>query len=96
MLPFAVSCANLPKPLAIDTSPTVIQRQIYPRPAPVATPDVRVKVLIDSGNAYFGFAADDYIDFAAWLENVTHFIKSQSAVIDAYEREAVNHNAERK
>ena len=42
---------------------------------------------------FYGFDENDYLDFAQWLQDALRYIKSQNAVVDAYENEALAHNA---
>lgn len=82
-----VSCAKH-QALEINSAPIDTPRTVYPRPLPVATPDVRLRVVVVEDEAVFGFNADDYLSFSTWLEDIIHYAKAQSAVIRAYERDA--------
>ena len=86
-----VSCAK-PKALEINSAPLEINRVVYPRPLQVPAPDIRLRVVVDEGEAVFGFDADDYITFSSWLEDILHYAKSQAAIIRAYERDAEQSN----
>ncbi len=90
------SCATLPKKLDITTTQVQIERQVYPRPAGVVAPEVKVVVVTPDGDkkpyAVFGYNEKDYLTFAQWLQDILRYIRDQNAVIKAYENEAVNHN----
>ncbi len=91
------SCATLPKKLNITTTQVQIERQVYPRPAGVVAPEVKVVVVAPDGDkkpfVVFGYNEKDYLSLAQWLQDMLRYIKDQNAVIKAYEKEAVDHNA---
>lgn len=102
-----ISCASLPQKLEVKTEATKIERQIYQKPAGIVPPDIEVVVVtpnrtdewnreIAKGDrqpyVIFGYDEKDYLTFAQWLQDVLRYIKSQNAVIEAYEKEAKLHN----
>lgn len=102
-----ISCTSLPQKLEVKTEAAKIERQIYQKPAGVISPDIKVIVVtpnradewnkeIAKGDkqpyVIFGYDEKDYLTFSQWLQDVLRYIKSQNAVIEAYEKEAKRHN----
>lgn len=81
---------------------------MYQRPAGVISPTVKVIVVtpnrtdkwnkeIAKGDrqpyVVFGYDEKDYLTFSQWLQDVLRYVRSQNAVIEAYEKDAKRHNA---
>ena len=41
---------------------------------------------------FFGYSEKDYLTFGQLLNDMLRFIKSQNAIIDAYEKSAIEHS----
>lgn len=102
-----ISCSSSPQRLEVKTSEVHIERQIYQKPAGVIAPKIKIAVVTpnraDGWNkkiaqgrkapyVIFGYTEKDYLTFSQWLNDVLRYIKSQNAVIQAYEKEADHYN----
>ena len=56
------------------------------------TPE-RMAQLAHGDEVFYGFDEDDYLDLSQLWPDIVRYNKSQNAVIDAYENEALTHNA---
>lgn len=102
-----VSCKSLQKKLEVKTSTVKVEKQIHQKPASVVPPKLKVVVLTPERTAkwnkqvvkgeiqpyaIFGYDEQDYLTFSQWLQDVLRYIKSQNAIIETYEKEALLHN----
>lgn len=83
-----ISCVSLPQKLEITSKPIEIQKVIHPRPNPVISPDLNLRVVTGAtigDDVIFGFNENDYLSLAGWLQDILRYIRQQNAVIEAYE-----------
>ena len=101
------SCTSLTKLLKVKTDVADVQRQTYVRSHAVKSPSVHIVVVTPKRTAiwnkevkegkrrpyvYFGYDDNNYLTFEQWLQNLLNYVKSQNAVIDAYENDSKEFN----
>ena len=102
-----MSCASSLQKLEVVNQPAQIERSTYARPSGVAAPDISSIVITPDRAAewnkqvaagerapyvIFGHDEQNYLTFSQWLQDVLRYIKSQNAIIAAYENDAQQHN----
>lgn len=101
------SCASSTEQLVIKTEAALIERHTYARPHGVKSPEIKLKVLtpevvlkwadeIKNGKrqpyVFFAYDEHNYITLSGWLQSILHYVKSQNAVINAYEKDIETYN----
>ena len=101
------SCAISNEQLVIKSEAALIERHTYARPRGVKSPKIKLKVItpeiaskwadeIKNGKrqpyVFFAYDEQNYITLSGWLQNILRYVKSQNAVIKAYEKDIKTYN----
>ena len=91
------ACAT--DPLVVDRAPVQVQRYDPPPPVPVRPADIEFKVLtyevtkemnveVEEGEApmysFMAMSTEDYLSYAAWLQELKRYIQQLQATVDFY------------
>jgi len=74
-----------PKPITVNTVPTVVEIQHPAAPNPVVLSDIHWKVLNINNDIYYGLTVSDYELLASNILDIKRYILAQKNIITYYE-----------